>query len=810
MSSLIFLSDCTPVYSVLGSPGKITNITIERLNGAVRLLWFPPSNSSEIPIDTYIIRYGKTNDPDYLINGYLSTALSTATITGLLNGVSYRFWISASNRFGEGVLSDPQSIDPGAAPEAITMVRRSYHSTIATEPENNMQKIGIEFVPPLNYNGAVPSIYTIQYSLHNVVNPEIFSIEFPVNQNSLLNELMVDRDASSIYNTNGFMGNYVLREITIPNTVTPGNYAFTVYSKNIYGTSIVSIQSIIIPLGGVTPRFISPTLSLPSDNIIETLPGNNKITIKWLQTSLSAASAVSGVGWKYRIQYTNNKNYWFYPEYSQQQLPVLYREYDISYDNTKLPGTGVYTFDISRNVYNGIRYYIRYSIINPSGDTSQYTLSNSSNENITSTIPGTFPDPPDIFRSSVEDRTVELYFSWDTIIGSDVKTDTPSITKTGGYPVLDYRIERYKLLDIKNVNNVVFDVTFSNVKGPFFRDINSIVFNGIPYLYRIYTRTQIGFSLTYNSVVAISLRKSDIPYNVSSLSVDLNQITLQWNPPVNSDITMPIVQYYIEYKIFDLSFSNQIPSNNIIGSFTNALTQSQTIIKNVNDMNSILVNDDLWDKVKTTARSIKTGNTQLSYTITDLVNYEAYIFRVAAITQDISRRQTIGLTQVIGDNSPYVLNPKIIGKVPSAILKTDTSFVNGDRQLTITWSSVDRENSEQIVNFIFEYSTIDNDNFISTNIVTVKKNFYSSIFRKDNNRIYFMVTLTGLDNNVNIHTNSHSYNVIIYAENSIGFTNTTNKLHLNTLYDFLKDTYQNVSNMNRYVRPGYIPIVPSL
>ena len=56
MSSLIFLSDCTPVYSVLGSPGKITNITIERLNGAVRLLWFPPGNSSEIPIDNYIIR----------------------------------------------------------------------------------------------------------------------------------------------------------------------------------------------------------------------------------------------------------------------------------------------------------------------------------------------------------------------------------------------------------------------------------------------------------------------------------------------------------------------------------------------------------------------------------------------------------------------------------------------------------------------------------------------------------------------------------------------------------------------------------
>jgi hypothetical protein len=787
LSKLVFLSDCTPVYYILGAPSKITQITLQRINGGVILTWYPPENSNAIPVTNYIIRYGKTGDPPDMINGYVTTSLATVTITGLLNGVSYRFWVSASNNVGEGVLSDPQSIDPGAAPEPISIVRRSYHSTTSTPPISNLQKVGIEFVPPLNYNGRAPTTYTITYSLLNNINAPVTTLTTPVNDDTSLNEIMVDQSSKTIYNMNGIKGNYVRRVIDIPNDIIRENYIFTVYSTNIYGRSSASLQTIIVHLDSSVPRFIAPSLTLPSDDIIEVTPGDKKFTFKWKQTTLPAATDVSGVNWKYRIQYTDDNKYWYYPNTNP-----IYREFDISYDNTKLPGIGVYSVDISRNVMNGTRYYVRYCIVNPEGDTSQYTLSDSSNINITSIIPGILPNPPDIFNATVGDRSVNLYFSWNNF--------PPGIDKTGGYPILDYRIDRYEVINGNIMNGANLDVSFSNITGPFFSDINSIRRNGTQYQYRIYTRTALGLSTLYRSVIAIPVRQSDIVYDVSS-NVNTNSITLQWKPPIFPEPGMPIVQYHIQYRIFDLSF-NGLPPNNIIGTFTTNFT----VNKNINDMNSILVNDDLWSRLRTTIRSFNTGSNNLSYTITDLVNLEAYVFRIAAITQDSTRRNLIGLIQVIGNNSPYLRHPTIIGKIPSGIATDSINFINGDRQINILWSSADILNIDKINNFIVDYS------IYGSNVITTRKFTYNyCISYYTDVRVYFSLYITGLSNNINTTTNSHSYDITIYAENTVGYTNISNRLRLNDLTDSfndgISDQYENISNMPRYVRPGTIPSI---
>jgi hypothetical protein len=773
LSKLVFLSDCTPVYSILGSPGKITQITLQRLNGGIQLTWYPPANSNEIPIDSYSIRYGKTSDPPDLINGYVSTSLPTVTISGLLNGVSYGFWISAANRYGEGVLSDQQNLDPGVAPEPITLVRRAYHSTTSIPSDADPQKVGIEFVPPLNYNGRAPSTYTIKYSLLNVQGAPVTTITTPVNQLSLLNELMVDISNNVIYNTNGYRGNYVRREIDISNTIPPGVYVFTVYSTNVYGTSTDSLQNVTIQLGTGVPRFIAPTLTLPSDNIISTTPGDNTITFKWNQTSLPEATSVNGVGWKYRIQYTDNLNYWYYPN-RPLSGGILYDNIDISYDNTIVPGTGICTIDISKNVLNGRRYYVRYCIVNPVGDTSQYTLSNDSNVNITSTIPGKLPNPPDILNSNVGDRLVNLYFSWTNF--------PPGLDRTGGYPILDYKIERYERSSVGGIEVQGLDTTFYNIIGPFFTDVNSIRRNGTQYEYRVYSRTAIGYSSFYTSVVTIPVRQCDIVYNVTS-TIDVNKITLNWQPPTNLEPGMPIVQYYIEYRIFD--------------KYTN---------KNVNDMMAIVVNDDLWSSLTTTVRSVYTPNAALSYTITDLINYEVYVFRIAAVTQDSIRRKLVGLIQVIGSNSPYLPNPVIIGKVPTKIID-DINFINGDKQINITWSSDDILNTSQIINFIVEYRIYGS----SDTAITLKYVYNSSVSYYTATRVYYSINIKGLSNSINNITNSHSYEVILYSENTVGYTNSVDKLRLTdltvSLYDRIYDTYESLTKLPRYVRPGAVPSV---
>jgi len=317
LSNLLFLSDCTPVFTVLGSPGKINPFRGTSLKGSIKLDWSPPKNSDEIPIDNYIIRYGKTNDPPDMINGNVSTSMTTITITGLLNGVSYRFWISGINRFGEGVLSAPQSWTPGAPPEPITLVRRGHHTTKTVQEDiNGLQHVGVEFASPLNYNGSPPTEYIIRYYNINGNASDIresFIVHTEINQNNIDgNNLMVDKLGNSIFNTNGFMGNYIRRECIIPRDISSGTYRFVVYSKNLFGVSAVSLQYFDISLGLTIPRFVSPqwtNMNTQIGNIYRIIPGDNKITFQFRQVDISGI----GIDGKFQIQYTTNPNYWYYP-----------------------------------------------------------------------------------------------------------------------------------------------------------------------------------------------------------------------------------------------------------------------------------------------------------------------------------------------------------------------------------------------------------------------------------------------------------------------------------------------------------------
>ena len=190
----------------------------------------------------------------------------------------------------------------------------------------------------------------------------------------------------------------------------------------------------------------------------------------------------------------------------------------------------------------------------------------------------------------------------------------------------------------------------------------------------------------------------------------------------------------------------------------------------------------------------------------DLINYEVYVFRVAAVTQDSIRRKLVGLIQVIGSNSPYLPNPVIIGRVPTKIID-DINFINGDKQINITWSSDDILNTFQIINFIVEYKIYGSSN----TVITQKYLYNSSISYYTATKVYYSINIKGLNNSVNNITNSHSYEVVLYSENTVGYTNNVDKLKLNdltvVLYDKIYDTYENLTKLPRYVRPGAIPSV---
>jgi hypothetical protein len=739
----------------------------------------------------------------------------TATITGLTNGVSYDFWVVAKNRFGESPHSSTISVIPGSAPSPCQIVRRAYHATTEGNgiSDSTPQYVGFEFTPPLTQNGSNALTFTTKYTRLNgggamtdVSYVSIFSVQS--------NEYSLDVSGSIATNTIGVKSNYIRKQLTPPTGLAgfqSGNYRFQVFSSNIYGISSASELSFNIALFSNNDavnlaRVVAPTFSsypIPDNGgaiILE--PRDSSIRFRWKQYR-GVGSGSTGpnayAGWSYRIQYTDDKENWYYPPLTlNAPNTAYYPEYTIQYDTTSVGSNTTnfeYMIDISRNIFNGRRYYVRYCVVDSSGDTSQYTQVTTTNLSLVSCIPGKLPNPPEIFRASSADRLVRLYFDW--------QQRPPSLDLTGGLPILDYRIERYEVTRTNNgvVVATIPTIVFENLPGPFYEDNYEIIFNGFEYEYHVYSRNSFGYSSSFSSVRGVPFFPSDVIRNVSA-SIDTGIITLEWNDPETIEPEAPIVEYYIEYKLYTLYTVSEVGAANIIG----VLSDSTTISNTNQDLKNILVDDVLWDKIPSQPVGIFTKSLARSFTVRDLLNNTAYVFRVAAVSQDVARRKIIGLRKVIGPNSPYLQRPVIIGQVPSKL--SNVEYFNLDSKLLITWTSANLQNTEGILRFIVDYDIAPSETGYSLRQTFDYNN--SVVFNDGSSRISFQVTLTGLSNNVSQRPDSrmNSYVEKIYAENSVGFTNEQNKikLHQDPATTEFKDIYENITP-TRVVRPRTIPSI---
>lgn len=810
-STIVYLSDCTPLYTTLGAPDRITSVLGTPLHRSARLVWQTPPNSDKVVVDSYLIRYKLTNAPTtHVLNEFISF-FPTFTVTGLLNGVSYDFWVVAKNRFGESPHSPTISVVPGSAPSACQVVRRSYHSTTAGDGIQDgagVQKVGIEFTPGITENGAGALTFTAKYTrLSGGPDSAMTDISYIQVYSVQSTEYMVDVSGQRAINTVGFKGNYLRKELIPPSGLpgwSSGNYRFHVFSSNIYGSSPVPDLSFNIYLvsnadanapGALVPRFTAPTLAsyTPPANggIIAVDASNASFRFRWKQyrgTGTGSTGDSSYNGWSYRIQYTDDKDNWYYPG---DPNSAYYPEYTRAYDRTSSGSHSPdfeYSIDIHKNVVNGRRYYVRYCVVNANGDTSEYTQVTPDNLSLVSCIPGKLPNPPPIFRASSADRMVRLYFDWNT--------RPPTLDVTGGLPILDYRIERYSVI---RVNGVVVSVSnepsivYNNLIGPYMEDTYDIVFNGFEYEYHVFARNAFGLSSTYSSVRAIPYFPSDVVRNVRS-SIALGQITLSWDPPETLDIETPIVQYYIEYKLYTFYNISQIPSGNIIGDFTG----QTTILNTFQDMNKIVVDDTLWNLIPGKPTEVYTYSTFTSYTVGNLFNNTAYVFRIAAVTQDIARRKIIGLRKIIASNNPYLPRPVIIGKAPSGL--SNVEFVNGNGSVTITWSSNDIQNTEGILRFIVDYDIAPGEaNYSQRQTFEYSP---SVVFNDGSTSVSFRIVVSNLSNNVTQRsdTRTNSYVMNIYAENSVSFTNNENKVRVHEIYRY-SETYERIQ-YTRVLRPS--------
>ena len=83
----------------------------------------------------------------------------------------------------------------------------------------------------------------------------------------------------------------------------------------------------------------------------------------------------------------------------------------------------------------------------------------------------------------------------------------------------------------------------------------------------------------------------------------------------------------------------------------------------------------------------------------------------------------------------------------------------------------------------------------------------SVTFNNGVDTVLFSINVSGLETNVSTRplTNTNSYEMIVYAENPVGYTNATDKINLHSDLQFT-DIYENLV-IPRLVRPTIVPSI---
>lgn len=138
-----------------GVPGIPTNVSAAPANTRANVSWTPPANSGGSAITLYTV----TSTPGN-VTATAGGSASTAVVTGLTNGVSYTFTVTASNASGAGIPSSPSNaVVPASVPGAPTIGSAVAGNAFAT----------VTWSPPTSDGGNAITMYSVAASPGNTV-----------------------------------------------------------------------------------------------------------------------------------------------------------------------------------------------------------------------------------------------------------------------------------------------------------------------------------------------------------------------------------------------------------------------------------------------------------------------------------------------------------------------------------------------------------------------------------------------------------------------------------------------------------------
>ena len=121
----------TPLVSNQTVPAAPTNVIATAGNASVAITWTPPTNPAGIPILGYTV---STVDAGGALTTICMTSVASCTVTGLTNGTTYTFAVSAANYLGSGPLAYSSPVTPDGSvsvnPSTLALNHNGTNRTI--------------------------------------------------------------------------------------------------------------------------------------------------------------------------------------------------------------------------------------------------------------------------------------------------------------------------------------------------------------------------------------------------------------------------------------------------------------------------------------------------------------------------------------------------------------------------------------------------------------------------------------------------------------------------------------------------------
>jgi len=140
----------TPVTA----PSAATGLVAVGGDKSATLTWTAPLSNGGLPISDYIVEYRQLTNATWNVFADGTSANTTATVTGLVNGQTYAFRVTAKNSFGTGT--------PSAESNAATALGLAAAPT-APVPTAGNGVVHLAWNAPSDTGGATINDYLVQY-----------------------------------------------------------------------------------------------------------------------------------------------------------------------------------------------------------------------------------------------------------------------------------------------------------------------------------------------------------------------------------------------------------------------------------------------------------------------------------------------------------------------------------------------------------------------------------------------------------------------------------------------------------------------